>query len=82
MLEIFERTLGAKHSNTLKNMTHLASTYSDQEQWKEAEKLQLQVLKISERTLEAKHSDTLTSMTDLTCTYRDQKQWQKDEKIE
>lgn len=46
-------------------MTNLARIYNDQGQWKEAEKLEQQVLEISERTLGADHPDTLRLMTNL-----------------
>ena len=82
MLKFSERELGAEHQSTLKSMTNLTRTYSDQGQWKKIEKLELQVLDISERTLEAEHPSTLRRMANLASTYSDQGQWNKVEKLE
>jgi Tetratricopeptide repeat len=43
--------LGAEHLDTLTSMGNLASTYSNQGRWKEAEGLEVQVMEISSRVL-------------------------------
>ncbi|KAL4998866.1 hypothetical protein BDV10DRAFT_61899 [Aspergillus recurvatus] len=50
-------------------MANLASTYKDHGQWKEAEELEVQVLKIRESVLGLEHPDTLHIMANLACTY-------------
>jgi hypothetical protein len=63
-------------------MNNLASTYGNQGQWKEAEKLHVQVMEASKRLLGAGHPDTLRSMNNLALTYRDQAQWKEAEKLQ
>ena len=41
-----KKLLGVEHPDTLTSMENLASTYSSQEKWDEAEKLEVQVLDI------------------------------------
>jgi Tetratricopeptide repeat len=41
--------LGAEHPDTLTSMANLASTYSDQGRWKEAEDLEVQVIETRKR---------------------------------
>jgi tetratricopeptide (TPR) repeat protein len=50
-------------------MANLASTYSNQGRWKEAEELEVQVMETRKRVLGQKHPDTLTSMANLASTY-------------
>jgi hypothetical protein len=44
-----KRILSAEHPSTLTSMANLASTYSDQGQWKEAEELFMQVMETRKR---------------------------------
>ena len=50
-------------------MTNLASIYSDQERFKEAEELETQVLGIEKRVLGPEHPSTVTGMNNLAHTY-------------
>lgn len=53
-------------------MINLASTFWKQGRWKEAEELELQVMKTGLSSLGKEHPDTLTSMSNLAFTYNDQ----------
>ncbi|KAF8351010.1 hypothetical protein F5887DRAFT_1278053 [Amanita rubescens] len=50
--------------------------------WKEAEKLEVQVMEARKEKLGSHHPDTLTSMGNLASTYRDQGKWDEAEKLE
>jgi hypothetical protein len=71
------RVLGEEHPSTLRTMGNLASTYRNQERWKEAEELEVQVMQTSLRVLGEEHPDTLTSMGNLALTYTNQGQWKE-----
>jgi hypothetical protein len=64
--------LGDEHPHTLGSMANLASTYSNQGRWKEAEELQVQVMQTRKRVLGDEHPDTLTSMHNLAFTLQSQ----------
>jgi hypothetical protein len=49
MLDMRRTVLGAEHPNTLGSMGNLASIYSSQEKWSEAENLEVQVLDMSKK---------------------------------
>jgi hypothetical protein len=66
------RLLGAEHPDTLTSMANLASIYRNQGQWREAERLEVQVLEKRKSLLGDEHPDTLTSMVNLKATYRNQ----------
>ncbi|CCD51174.1 hypothetical protein BofuT4_P085360.1 [Botrytis cinerea T4] len=51
-------------------MANLASTFWNQERWKEAEDLQVQVMETRKRVLGQEHPDTLTSMNNLALTWK------------
>jgi Tetratricopeptide repeat len=51
-------------------MANLASTYRNQGRWKEAEKLEAQVMEMRKRVLGEEHPDTLTSMNNLAFTWK------------
>jgi hypothetical protein len=51
-------------------MANLASTYWNQGQWEEAEKLQVEELKLCDKTLGPEHPETLTSMNNLAQTWK------------
>ena len=57
-----KRVLGEEHPDTLISMANLASTYSNQGRWKEAEELQRQELETYSRILGQEHPNTLISM--------------------
>jgi hypothetical protein len=80
-METSQRVLGEEHSDTLISMANLATTYSNQGRWTEAEKIEVQVLETSRRVLGEKHPDTLISMANLASTYRDQGRWTEAEKM-
>lgn len=64
-----KRVLGEEDAETLSTMSHLAMTYSDLSQRKEAEKLELQALQLRKRPLGAEHPDTLVGMSNLVYLY-------------
>ncbi|KOC13588.1 kinesin light chain 1 and [Aspergillus flavus AF70] len=55
--------------------------YSDG-RWKEAERLQIQVLELRKQVLGPEHPGTLTSIADLASTYKDQGRWKEAEELE
>jgi Tetratricopeptide repeat len=65
--------LGQEHLNTLASIDNLASIYQRQGQWKEAEKLEEQVIETSVRVLRQEHLDTLASIGNLALTYQRQR---------
>ncbi|KEY71651.1 hypothetical protein S7711_10241, partial [Stachybotrys chartarum IBT 7711] len=62
-------------------MANLASTYRNQGQWEETEKLDVQVMETRKTKLGADHPDTLTSMNNLALTYMNQDRWEEAEKL-
>jgi hypothetical protein len=72
-----EKVLGNKHPGTLISIANLASTYSNQGRWKEAEQLQVQVVETVKRVLGDEHPHTLSSMASLTITYWKQGRWKE-----
>jgi hypothetical protein len=62
--------LGEEHLDTLTSMANLASTYSNQGRWKEAEELEVQVMETRKRVLGEEHPSTLTSMNNLAFTLK------------
>ena len=64
--------LRAEYFSTLSSIANLASIYRNR-RWKEAKKLEVQVIKIRKRVLRAKYLDMLTSITNLALMYRSQK---------
>jgi len=64
--------LGIEHPNTLKSMHMLATAYSEQGRWAEAEELQMQVIEARNRVLGVEHPDTLLSMPLLAHIYKSQ----------
>ncbi len=81
-METRKTKLGADHPDTLTSMANLASTYRNQGRWKEAEKLEVQVMETSKTKLGADHPDTLTSMANLASTYWNQGRWEEAEKLQ
>jgi hypothetical protein len=63
-------------------MNNLASTYSKQGRWKEAEELKVQVMEMRKTVLGAEHPDTLASMNNLASTYKKQGRWKEAEELE
>jgi hypothetical protein len=74
--------LGKSHPETLSSMNNLASTYSDQGRWKEAEVLEVQVLEIRKTVLGEYHPNTLDSMSNLAITYQNQGRWKEAEELQ
>jgi malate/lactate dehydrogenase len=70
-MEIFKTILGPEHPKTLTSMTNLASTYSNQGRWAEAEKLEVQVMETRKTVLGPEHPDTLISISNLASIYWD-----------
>ena len=75
------RVLGLEHPDTLTSMANLASTFSNQSRWKEAEELFVQVMETSSRVLGLEHPSTLTSMANLASAYRNQGWWKEAEEL-
>jgi hypothetical protein len=71
-METRKMVFGEEHPDTLTGMANLASTYSDQERWKEAEELEVHVMEIKNRVLGEEHPDTLVSMANLAFTLKSQ----------
>ena len=69
--------LGQEDTETLDSMAMLALAYSYGGRWKEAEELEVQVMKTSLRVLGQEHPSTLTSMANLASTYRNQGRWKE-----
>jgi hypothetical protein len=61
---------------------YLASTFSNQGRWKEAEELLVQVMETSLRMLGEEYPSTLTGMANLASTYRNQGRWKEAEELE
>ena len=70
VIETSSRVLREEHPSTLTSIANLASTYSNQGRWKEAEELEVQVLETFKRVLREKNPSTLTSIANLASTYR------------
>ncbi|KAF8533445.1 hypothetical protein BDD12DRAFT_914106 [Trichophaea hybrida] len=62
-------------------MGKLAATFSQQGRWKEAEKLEVEVVEMGKRILGLKHQFTLASMNNLASTYHHQRRWKEAEKL-
>ncbi|KAF1813825.1 hypothetical protein P152DRAFT_394012, partial [Eremomyces bilateralis CBS 781.70] len=60
----------------------LPSELLEQDRWKEAEELEVQVMEASKRVLGAEHPHTLTSMNNLASTYWNQGRWKEAEELE
>jgi hypothetical protein len=73
---------GNMSPSTLTSMAWVASTYAAQGQWKEAEELEVQVLKTRKQVSGQEHLDTLISMANLASTYRAQGRWKEAEELE
>ncbi|OHW97538.1 PFS and TPR domain-containing protein [Colletotrichum incanum] len=71
-VRIQTESLAQGHPSTLTSMANLASTYSNQGWWEEAEQLELG----------ADHPDTLSSMANLASTFWNQGWWEEAEKLE
>ncbi|KAJ5111451.1 hypothetical protein N7532_001986 [Penicillium argentinense] len=56
--------------DTLTSICNLASTYRNQVQWEEAEKLEVQVMETRKTKLGAEQPDTLTSMANFAFTWK------------
>jgi hypothetical protein len=65
------RVLGDEHPDTLTSMANLASTYTNQGRWKEAEELFVQVMETRKRVLGEEHPDTLSNMNNLAFTWKE-----------
>jgi hypothetical protein len=76
------RSLGAKHPDTIRAMANLAKSYQDLRKYKEAEKLEILVLDARNSIFGAEHPDTINAMADLAETYRALNQFAKAEKLE
>ena len=60
-METKKRALGLEHPQTLTSVANFASTFANQDRWKEAEELWMQVMETKKRVLELEHPGTVTS---------------------
>src|SRR5262249_42925972 len=74
--------LGVDHADTLRVMSNLAWTYSNQGKWDDAMKLNQTVLDASIQLLGADHPNTLTAMANLALTCSNQGKWDNAMKLE
>ena len=81
VMKIRKRVLGGEHIYTLTSMESLASTYSKQGQWQEAEELMVQVIQTRKGILGEEHPDTLSVIADLAVMYGKQGQWKEAEDL-
>src|SRR6202034_2999641 len=65
-----------------KQYTNFALAFNEAGYYKEAEKLEVQVMHTRKRVLREEHPDTLTSMTSLALTYHNQGQWKEAEELQ
>ena len=81
--DILKRVEGTHmHSGGVKSIKNsLASIYSNQGRWKEAEELGAQVMEMSNRALGGGHPDTLTNMANLASTFWNQGRWKEAEEL-
>jgi CHAT domain-containing protein len=80
-LEAEERTLGPEHPGTLTSVGNLASLYSDQGRYSEAEALYLRALEVRERTPGPEHPSTLLSVGNLASLYSNQGRYSEAEPL-
>ena len=64
------------------SLNHLASTYWNQERWKEAEELGGQVMETMKKVLRVEHPHTLASTANLALTYSSQKRLKEAEELQ
>ncbi len=72
MLEKRQRILGHEHPDTIRAMSNLAHTLSDQGKRHAAVAIQQEVLEKRHRILGHEHPDTITAMSNLAITLNDQ----------
>ena len=60
----------------------IGRVFNDEGRWKEAEELNVHVMKIRKRVLGEEHPATLTIMANLASTYRDQGRWTEAKELE
>jgi hypothetical protein len=65
VMEKRKRVLEEDHPDSLTSMARLASSYSCQDQWKDAEALELVVMEKRKQVQGEDHPDTLSSMANL-----------------
>ena len=73
---------GTEHHDTLTSIANLASTYSNQGRWEEAEQLFVKVMETRREKLGVGHPSTLTSINNLALTYSDQDRWVEAESLQ
>jgi hypothetical protein len=74
--------LGEEHEEVLDSIGMLATAYWLDGRWKEAEQLEVQVMKTRKTKLGEDHPSTLSSMANLAATYRDQGRWKEAEQLD
>ena len=80
-METRKNVFSLEHPDTLISMSNLASTYSIQGRWKEAEELEVQVYETYKSVFGLEHPRTLTIMDNLTSTYSKQGRWKEAEQL-
>ena len=81
-LDQYSKELGIEMSYNDQQYTHFALAYDSGGYWKEAEKLEVQVMQTRKRVLGEEHPDTLISIGNLASTYRQQGHWKEAEELE
>ncbi|KGO66372.1 Tetratricopeptide-like helical [Penicillium expansum] len=75
------KLFGPDNKKTLDSFEMLGVAYILGGQWKQAEELQLQVIKTHKQVLGPEHPKTLTSMNNLASIYQDQGRWGEAEEL-
>jgi tetratricopeptide (TPR) repeat protein len=73
--------LDPDHLDHLESFSLLATIYTHQRRWDEAEQLQVQIIETRKRVLKADHPSTLVSIGNLAEIYRGQRRWDEAEKL-
>jgi len=69
-MKVRKKILNQEYKETLSSIGMVGLAYSLGGRWKEAEKLQLQVIEIMKRVLGEEYPDMLSSIANLASTYR------------
>ncbi|KAJ6060334.1 hypothetical protein N7444_002188 [Penicillium canescens] len=76
------RLLGVEDEETLDSTAMLATAWSLEGHWQEAERLEVQVMEARKAQLGDDHLSTLTSMANLASTYKNQGRWEEAEQLQ
>ena len=82
MNKMFFDRLGVWGKNIDFAMHTFGTVYYNEGRWKEAEQLEVQVMKNRKTVLGEEHPSTLASMANLASTYSNQEQWKEAEELQ